>query len=34
LMELKDDKKRVRLFDLNDFGLIGVDEQPVARAKQ
>ena len=34
LMELKDDKKRVRLFDLNDFGLIGDDEQPAARSKQ
>jgi hypothetical protein len=33
-MELKDDKKRVRLFDLNDFGLISGDEQPAARAKQ
>ena len=27
LMEAKDDKKRVRLFDLNDFGLICSDEQ-------
>lgn len=34
LMELKDDKKRVRLFDLNDFSLIGDDEQPAARAKE
>ncbi|MGB8987241.1 MAG: hypothetical protein WCC37_11610 [Candidatus Sulfotelmatobacter sp.] len=34
LMELKDDKKRVRLFDLNDFGLIIGDEQPAARTKQ
>ena len=32
LMEMKDDKKRVRLFDLNDFGLL--DEQSAARAKQ
>ncbi len=32
LMELKDDKKRVRLFDLNDFGL--ADEQPTVRVKQ
>lgn len=34
LMELKDDKRRVRLFDLNDFGLIIADEQPVARTRQ
>jgi DNA-binding transcriptional ArsR family regulator len=26
LMEMKDDKKRVRLFDLADFGLIGEQE--------
>ncbi len=32
LMEMKDDKKRVRLFDLNDFGLI-YDESAV-RTKQ
>ena len=34
LMEVKDDKKRVRLFDLADFGLITSNEQPAARAKQ
>jgi len=33
LMELKDDKRRARLFDLNDFGLIGSVEKPSARAK-
>jgi hypothetical protein len=33
-MESRDDKKRVRLFDLNDFGLIGVSEQPVERKKK
>jgi hypothetical protein len=34
LMEVRDDKKRVRLFDLTDFGLVGGDEQPSARPKQ
>ncbi len=34
LMEVKDDKKRVRLFDLADFGLINRDAQPDVRAKQ
>ena len=32
LMELKDDKKRVRLFDLADFGLINGKDQPSGRA--
>jgi hypothetical protein len=31
LMELKDDKKRVRLFDLNDFGLISEEDQSSQR---
>ena len=34
LMELEDDKKRLRLFNLADFGLINGNEQPTARAKQ
>lgn len=34
LMEVKEDKKRLRLFDLADFGLITSNEQPPARAKQ
>jgi hypothetical protein len=33
LMELRDDKKRVRLFDLADFGLLYSD-QPTLQAKQ
>jgi hypothetical protein len=33
LMELKDDTKRLRLFDLADFGLINTNEQRTARAK-
>jgi hypothetical protein len=33
LMEAKDDKKRTRLFDLTDFGLL-TSEQPSARTKQ
>jgi hypothetical protein len=32
LMELKDDKKRVRLFDLADFGLLDEDK-PTAESK-
>ncbi len=28
LMELTEDKRRVRLFDLTDFGLLNDDEQP------
>jgi hypothetical protein len=32
LMEMKDDKKRIRLFDLNDFGLI--DDKSAIRTKQ
>jgi len=32
LMEVKDDKKRLRLFDLADFGLINSKEQSTARA--
>ncbi len=34
LMEVKDDKKRVRLFDLTDFGLLGASEEPAVRTKQ
>jgi hypothetical protein len=34
LMEVKEDKKRVRLFDLTDFGLIASNEQSAGRAKQ
>jgi hypothetical protein len=34
LMESRGDKKRVRLFDLNDFGLISESEQPVERKKK
>jgi hypothetical protein len=34
LMEVKDDKKRVRLFDLADFGLITSNGQSAARAKK
>lgn len=34
LMEAKDDKKRVRLFDLADFGLVDSDEQPDGRIKK
>jgi hypothetical protein len=33
LMEVKEDKKRVRLFDLNDFGLIASNEEPTVRTK-
>jgi hypothetical protein len=33
LMETKEDKKRIRLFDLTDFGLV-MSEQPSAQAKQ
>jgi hypothetical protein len=33
LMEMKDDKKRVRLFDLNDFGLLDTSDQAAGRAK-
>jgi hypothetical protein len=33
LMEMKDDKKRVRLFDLSDFGLVNGDDQTGAKAK-
>jgi len=32
LMEIKDDKKRKRLFDLADFGLISGKDQPSGRA--
>lgn len=32
LMEVNGDKKRVRLFDLHDFGLVGRDERPEPRA--
>jgi hypothetical protein len=34
LMEAKDDKKRVRLFDLSDFSLVNSNQPPCARAKQ
>ena len=34
LMELRDDKKRVRIFDLNDFGLIKTGDQATVQAKQ
>ena len=34
LMVVKEDKKRVRLFDLNDFGLLNNDDQGAGRAKQ
>ena len=34
LMELRDDKKRVRLFDLTDFGLINSDDQAAMQAKK
>jgi hypothetical protein len=34
LMEAKDDKKRVRLFDLSDFGLLTNDGQPTGRTKE
>ena len=34
LMEAKEDKKRVRLFDLNDFGLLGDNDQRAGRARQ
>jgi len=33
LMEMKDDKKRVRLFDLADFGLVNGSDQADAKAK-
>jgi hypothetical protein len=34
LMEMKEDKKRVRLFDLSDFGLVSSDEPSTEKAKQ
>ncbi len=34
LMELKDDKKRVRLFDLADFGLVNTNGQATARGAE
>ena len=34
LMEVNGDKRRVRLFDLHDFGLAGSDEQPEPRARR
>ncbi len=34
LMELRDDKKRVRLFDLTDFGLFSSGDQAATQAKQ
>ena len=33
LMDFKDDKKRIRLFDLNDFGLANIDAQNAPRKK-
>ncbi len=33
LMEVKGDKRRVRLFDLDDFGLVNSPEEPAARRK-
>jgi hypothetical protein len=33
LMEVREDKKRARLFDLADFGLLSDDEQSNTRAK-
>jgi hypothetical protein len=34
LMEMKTDKKRVRLFDLTDFGLLNGDEPPAPKVSQ
>ena len=34
LMDLKDDRKRVRLFDLSDFGLIDNEMQPTKRVRK
>jgi len=34
LMEVKDDKRRVRLFDLSDFGLIDSNERPATQVKK
>jgi len=34
LMEVKDDKRRARLFDLTDFGLVDVESQPESQAKR
>lgn len=34
LMEVKDDKRRVRLFDLTDFGLLDGGPQPESSAKR
>jgi len=33
LMELTEDKRRIRLFDLNDFGLLGVAEERSERSE-
>ena len=33
IMEAKEDKKKVRLFDLTDFGLVSSDEQPEIKVK-
>jgi hypothetical protein len=33
LMELREDKKRVRLFDLSDFGLLDARPEPAAKGK-
>ena len=34
LMEVNGDKKRAKLFDLHDFGLVDGDQQPEPRAKR
>jgi hypothetical protein len=34
LMEVKDDKRRARLFDLTDFGLLDAEPQPESVAKR
>jgi len=34
IMEVKDDKRRIRLFDLTDFGLIDAEPQPEPPAKR
>ena len=34
LMEVKDDKRRVRLFDLTDFGLLDAEPHPQSPAKR
>jgi hypothetical protein len=34
LMEVKDDKRRIRLFNLSDFSLLDTDSQPELSAKR